>query len=45
MHGLPFSIRAVIRGLRDGTKDFASSCFHSASTGLGNANAAPEGGV
>ena len=27
------------------TKDFGASCFHSASTGAGNANAAPEGGV
>lgn len=27
------------------TKDFGPSCFHSASTGVGNANAAPEGGV
>jgi hypothetical protein len=27
------------------TKDFAPSCFHSASTGAGNANAAPEGGA
>ena len=26
-------------------KDFGPSCFHSASTGGGNANAAPEGGV
>jgi len=26
-------------------KDFARSCFHSASTGVSNANAAPEGGA
>jgi hypothetical protein len=27
------------------TKDFAPSCFHCASTGFANANAAPEGGA
>lgn len=27
------------------SKDFAPSCFHSASTGGANANAAPEGGA
>ena len=27
------------------SKDSAPSCFHSASTGAGNANAAPEGGA
>jgi len=31
--------------LRSDMKDFGPSCFHSASTGPGNANAAPEGGV
>ena len=31
--------------LRSDMKDFAPSCFHSASTGFGNANAAPEGGA
>ena len=31
--------------LRIGPHDFAPSCFHSASTGGANANAAPEGGV
>ena len=31
--------------LRSGMKDFGPSCFHSASTGAGNANAAPEGGA
>jgi|GEM_PF-4631137 len=33
------------RGLRSDMKDFGASCFHSASTGGGNANAAPEGGA
>ena len=27
------------------TKDFVPSCFHSATTGGSNANAAPEGGA
>jgi hypothetical protein len=31
--------------LRSDMKNFGPSCFHSASTGFGNANAAPEGGV
>jgi hypothetical protein len=31
--------------LRCDMKDFVPSCFHSASTGVGNANAAREGGV
>ena len=31
--------------LRSDMKDFGPSCFHSASTGGTNANAAPEGGV
>ena len=31
--------------LRRDMKDFGPSCFHSASTGVGNAKAAPEGGV
>lgn len=31
--------------LRSDMKDFAPSCFHSASTGVGNANAAPKGGA
>ena len=35
--------RAV--GFRNVTKDFAPSCFHCASTGFANANAAPEGGA
>lgn len=37
----------VIAGsdLRSDMKDFAPSCFHSASTGGSNANAAPEGGA
>ncbi len=37
----------VIAGtdLRSGMNDFGPSCFHSASTGVRNANAAPEGGV
>jgi len=35
----------VIVGFRIATKDFAPSCFHSASMGIGNANAAPEGGL
>jgi hypothetical protein len=37
----------VIAGaaLRSDMKDFGPSCFHSASTGAGNANAAPEGGA
>jgi len=30
---------------RSDMKDFGPSCFHSASTGVGNANAAPEGGA
>ncbi len=30
---------------RSDMKDFGPSCFHSASTGAGNANAAPEGGA
>lgn len=33
------------RGLRSDMKDFGPSCFHSASTGGGNAKGAPEGGV
>ena len=33
------------RAFRGVTHDFAPSCFHSASTGAGNANAAPWGGV
>lgn len=31
--------------LRSDMKDFVPSCFHNASTGGSNANAAPEGGV
>jgi hypothetical protein len=31
--------------LRSDMKDFGPSCFHSASTGCRNANAAPEGGA
>ena len=31
--------------LRSDMKDFAPSCFHSASTGGSNANAAPESGA
>ena len=31
--------------LRSDMKAFAPSCFHSASIGIGNANAAPEGGA
>jgi hypothetical protein len=31
--------------LRMGLQEFVPSCFHSASTGSGNANAAPEGGA
>ena len=31
--------------LRSDMKDFAPSCFHSASMGIENANAAPEGGA
>jgi len=30
---------------RSDMKDFGPSCFHSASTGCSNANAAPEGGA
>lgn len=32
-------------GIRSDMKDFGPFCFHSASTGFGNANAAPEGGA
>jgi energy-coupling factor transporter ATP-binding protein EcfA2 len=32
-------------GFRSDMKDFGPSCFHSASTGVGNANAAPGGGA
>ena len=35
----------MIFSLPSDMKDFAPSCFHSASTGFANANAAPEGGV
>lgn len=45
--GLPAYDCAPIAGtdLRSGMKDFGPSCFHSASTGVGNANAAREGGA
>lgn len=41
------TVNSTIAGtdLRSGMKDFVPSCFHSASTGVGNANAAPEGGA
>lgn len=35
----------VSRRARFASKDFSLSCFHCASTGVGNTNAAPEGGV
>ena len=37
--------RMLTSHYRIATKDFAPSCFHSASTGFANANAAPEGGA
>lgn len=37
--------RMLTSRYRIATKDFAPSCFHSASTGGGNAKAAPEGGA
>ncbi len=45
MHVRRLSSRTVIRGLRGATWDFVPSCFHSASTSVRNANAAPEGGA
>ena len=35
----------MVPAIRLIAKDFFPSCFHSASTGVGNANAAPEGGA
>lgn len=45
----PFHLRPALRvagtDSRSDMKDFGPSCFHSPSTGAGNANAAPEGGA
>ncbi len=38
-------IISVAPAMRLITKDFSPSCFHRASTGVENANAAPEGGI